>query len=186
MSTVPKTEAAFGPSFIHPTAFVHPLAFVDGAKVGARTRIWQFASVIRGAVLGDDCSIASGVTVDGCQFGDRCVVSQGVTLAPGQFFESEVFLGPNSTFCNDRWPRADKVGFDIDALLDGKWTIVIEYGASIGAGAVVLPGVRVGIRAMIAAGATVTRNVPDWHLWTRDGRLVAIDRGHTQRMRFVG
>ena len=186
MSAVETREAGFGPSLIHPTAFVHPLAYVDEAQVGARTRIWQFASVIRGTVLGEDCNVASCATLDGPVFGDRCIICQGVAMGPGFLFGSDVFVGPNVTICNDRWPVYDKDGFDGNALRNGRWAVIVENGASIGANAVVLPGVVIGARAMVAAGAVATKNVPPDHLLKRDGSLVEIaPEWRQRRMRFI-
>lgn len=159
---------------IDPSAFIHPLAHVDGVTIGARTRVWQFASVIRGTVLGADCNVASCATLDGPVFGDRCIICQGVAMGPGFLFGSDVFVGPNVTICNDRWPIPDKAGFDLTALQRGQWAVIVRDGASIGANAVVLPGVTIGERAMVAAGAVASRDVPADHLLGRDGRLVAI------------
>jgi acetyltransferase-like isoleucine patch superfamily enzyme len=159
---------------IHPTAFVHPKAHVEDATIGPRCKVWQFASVIRGTVLGADCNVASGATLDGPVFGDRCKISQGVAMGPGFLFGNDVFVGPNVTICNDRWPRVDHDGFDIEALQRGEWAVTVFDGASIGANAVVLPGVIIGRRAMIAAGAVVNRSVPNDHLFRRDGRIEMI------------
>jgi UDP-2-acetamido-3-amino-2,3-dideoxy-glucuronate N-acetyltransferase len=189
MRALRKAEGATAPSdpHVHPTAYIHPLAHVEcTARIGARTKIWQFASVVRGAVLGADCSVASSVTIDGARFGDRCVISQGVTTCPGLSFGDDVFLGPNATFCNDRWPSVDKTGFDIAEFDGSKWTIIVQRDASIGAGAVVLPGVVIGRGAMVAAAAVVRYDVPDGHLLTRDGRVLAIDYDRClPRMRFA-
>lgn len=168
---------------IDPTAYVHPKAHVDGATIGPRTRVWQFASVIRGARLGEDCNVASAATLDGCHFGDRVIVCQGVAAGPGFLIGNDVFIGPNVTLCNDAWPRVDKAGFDAQRLRAGAWTIVVGDGASIGANAVILPGVTIGAGAMVAAGAVVDRPVPDRHLWRRDGRCVPIDDRGVLRMR---
>lgn len=187
MNALSKLEAPHGASLIDPTAFVHPLAFVDGATVGARTRIWQFASVIRGTHLGADCNVASAATLDGPVFGDRCIVCQGVAMGPGFLIGSDVFIGPNVTICNDRWPTPAKQGFDIDRLRDGNWAVIIGNGASVGANAVVLPGVMIGERAMVAAGAVASRDVPADHLLARDGSMIAIrDEWRHRRMRRAG
>lgn len=166
---------------IDPSAFIHPKAHVDGSTVGARTKVWQFATVIRGTVLGADCSIASGVTLDGPVFGDRCIVSPGVDIGPGFVVEDDVFLGPNVVLCNDAWPTVDKAGWDGDALRNGFVTVRICDGASIGANAVVLPGVTVGARAMVAAGAVCGRDVPAGHLFKRDGTVVEINTAWARR-----
>lgn len=169
---------------IHETAFIHPKAHVEGVTIGARTKVWQFASVIRGTVLGEDCNVASCATLDGPVFGDRCKISQGVAMGPGFKFGDDVFVGPNVTVCNDRWPAAHQDGFDMAALQWkwGEWTVIVEDGASIGANAVVLPGVVIGAGAVIAAGAVVNRSVPAGHLF-RNGRSVPIgSQFNTKRM----
>jgi UDP-2-acetamido-3-amino-2,3-dideoxy-glucuronate N-acetyltransferase len=159
---------------IDPTARIHRLAHVENARIGARTRVWQFASVIRGTVLGADCNVASCATLDGPVFGDRCIISQGVAMGPGFLFGNDIFVGPNVTICNDRWPTTSKLGFDITALQRGRWAVIVMDGASIGANAVVLPGVTIGERAMIAAGAVVSGNVPADHILYRNGALSKI------------
>lgn len=185
------TMAAISPSgteatLIHETALIHPLSAVTDSAVGAWSQVWQFASVIRGAVIGEHCSVASGAIVDGSRAGNRCLIAHNAGVHPGVLLMDGVFVGPNATLCNDMWPRALKAGFpgfvpavafgDVDELAK-HMAIVVESGASIGAGATVLPGIVIGRGAMIAAGAVVTRNVPAWHLWGRDGTLKAISVG---------
>jgi UDP-2-acetamido-3-amino-2,3-dideoxy-glucuronate N-acetyltransferase len=187
MSTLTTTEAARGPSpLVHPSAFIHERAFVSNARVGARTKIWQFASVIRGTILGEDCNVASCATLDGPAFGDRCIVSQGVAMGPGFRFGDDCFIGPNVTICNDRWPAAHKRGFDVSAFTRGRWTVVVGSGVGIGANAVVLPGISIGDDAMIAAGTVVEKDVPANFLLRRDGALVKIKpEWRERRMRIV-
>lgn len=171
---------------IDPSARIHPLAHVEGSTIGPRTCVWQFASVIRGTRLGADCNVASCATLDGPQFGDRCIISQGVAMGPGFVIGDDVFIGPNVTVCNDRWPRATKGGFDADALRAGFVTVRVGNWVSIGANAVILPGVTLGKRAMIAAGSVVDRDVPYDSLFKRDGNIVPIDnetRAFGRRMR---
>lgn len=173
---------------IDASAEVHPLAHVSFAKIGARTRVWQFASVIRGAVIGEDCSIATCSIVDGSVMGDRCIVSHGAFVDPGMRIHDDVFIGPQVSLCNDFWPRTEKIGwFDMADLVSGKIIVTeIASGASIGANAVVMPGITIGYGAMIAAGAVVTRDVPPLHLFRRDGTMtrIASDRP-VNRMRTV-
>src|ERR1044072_273206 len=138
---------------IDPEAFIHPKAHVDSATIGPRTKVWQFASVIRGAVLGADCNVASCATLDGPRFGDRCIVSQGVAMGPGFWFGNNIFVGPDVTICNDRGRRFDKKGFDVSRFDGRHWAVVVKDGAAIGANAVVLPGVVIGRNAVVAAGA---------------------------------
>lgn len=161
---------------IDPTAEVHPEAHIGFAQIGARTRVWQFASVIRGAVVGEDCSIATQAIVDGSIMGHRCIVSHGAFVDPGMRIHDDVFIGPHVSLCNDFWPRTDKDGwFDMADLVSGKITVIeIASGASIGANAVVLPGITIGYGAMVAAGAVVTQDVPPLHLYRRDGSMTRI------------
>jgi UDP-2-acetamido-3-amino-2,3-dideoxy-glucuronate N-acetyltransferase len=170
---------------VSPLAFVHPLAFVEGVSVGARTRIWQFASVIRGAVIGEDVNIASGACIDGSSIGDRTKIGHNLAMGPGFVVGADCFIGPNVTFCNDKWPRAHMNGFD-PARYECRPAIIVEDGASIGSNAVILPGIRIGTGAMIAAGSVVTRDVPPLHLWRRDGEACAIQsEDKISRMRFA-
>lgn len=157
------------------TAFIHPMAHVEGVTIGPRTKVWQFASVIRGARLGADCTVACGATLDGCAFGDRVIVSHNVAAGPGFLIGDDVFIGPNVTICNDAWPRVEKDGFDASALRAGLVVIRIGDGASIGANAVILPGVKIGAGAVVAAGAVVNKDVPPNYLFGRElGWLVEI------------
>lgn len=134
-------------------------AHVSDAVIGERTSVWQFASVIRGAVLGEGCTVAANAIVDGARIGDRCLIGHGAGVHPGAYVGDGVFIGPGAVLCNDAWPRAHKRGFD-----PTQRSVTVESGASIGACAVVLPGVRIGAGAMVAAGVTVTRDVPPGYL----------------------
>lgn len=150
-------------------AVVHP-----DCKIGEGTKIWQFASVLRGAEIGKNCVIGSCSIVDGARLGDECKIQHGASVNPGVWCGSKVFIGPNATICNDRWPSADCDGFDPEQFKQGMVTVFIHDGASVGANAVVLPGMTIGQNAIIAAGAIVNRSVPDFHLFARDGKIVTI------------
>jgi len=169
---------------IHETALIHPKAEVHKTcKIGARTKIWQFASVIRGAVLGDDCTVASGACLDGSVVGHRSIIGHNVAMGPGFAIGNDCFIGPNSVLGNDNWPTTDKTGFDVSRFDGKQWAIIIEDGASIGACSVILPGVRLGRNCMIAAGSVVDKSVPENHVW-KDGKTVRVDR-KPPRMRFA-
>jgi UDP-2-acetamido-3-amino-2,3-dideoxy-glucuronate N-acetyltransferase len=134
--------------------FVHPQALLESARVGAGTRVWAFAHVLPGAVIGRDCNICDHVFVENqVVVGDRVTVKCGVQLWDGLRIEDDVFVGPNVTFTNDRFPRSRQ-------HLAAYPETVIKRGASIGANATVLPGLVVGAGAMVGAGSVVTRNVP--------------------------
>lgn len=172
---------------IHPEAAIHPQALVDGVTIGARTVVWQFATVILGTRIGEDCSVGASAVLSGPRFGNRCKISSGVVMGPGFWIGDDVFVGPNVVLANDMWPEVSMEGYDDARLRGGKrFAVVIEDGVSIGANAVVLPGVRVGKGSVIAAGAVVDRNVPDGFLFRRNGYLSEVPHDRRQkRMRLV-
>lgn len=133
--------------------FIHSTALVESDQIGAGTRIWAFAHVMPGAVIGSRCNICDYTYIDeDVVIGDRVTVKAGVFLIDGMRVGDDVFIGPHATFTNDRFPRS-REAFNCE-------TMVIERGATIGAGAILLPGVSVGERAMVGAGAVVTKDVP--------------------------
>ncbi len=134
--------------------FIHRLADVASGDIGDGTRIWQFAIVLAGAKIGSECNVCANVFIEGdVVVGNRVTIKCGVQLWDGLRVGDDVFIGPNATFTNDRFPRSKR-------RLETYLETIIENGASIGAGAVLLPGVVVGQGAMVGAGATVTRSVP--------------------------
>jgi UDP-2-acetamido-3-amino-2,3-dideoxy-glucuronate N-acetyltransferase len=150
-----------GPASIHPTAEV-----AEGAEVGPGTRIWNQAQVRAGARIGADCSIGKNVYVDvGVSIGDRVKVQNNASLYRGVTIEDGVFIGPHVSFTNDRLPRA--VNEDGTPRTDADWEAMptlVRAGASIGAAAVVLPGLTIGRWAMVGAGSVVTHDVADHEL----------------------
>ena len=134
--------------------FIHALADVQSAIIGTGTRVWQFVIVLAGARIGQDCNICSHCLIENdVVIGDRVTVKSGVQLWDGLRVGNDVFIGPNVTFTNDRFPRSKK-------HLSQPLGTIVEAGASIGAGATILPGIKIGKNAMIGAGAVVTRSVP--------------------------
>jgi UDP-2-acetamido-3-amino-2,3-dideoxy-glucuronate N-acetyltransferase len=137
------------------TPFIHALADVQSTTIGAGTRIWQFVVVLAGAKIGQDCNICSHCLIENdVVIGDRVTVKSGVQLWDGLRVGDDVFIGPNVTFTNDRFPRSKQYPQHFA-------NTVVMAGASIGGGAVLLPGITIGARAMVGAGAVVTRSVPD-------------------------
>jgi UDP-2-acetamido-3-amino-2,3-dideoxy-glucuronate N-acetyltransferase len=133
---------------------IHPLAHVEDAMIGERTRIWQFVVVLNGATIGRDCNLNAHTFVEGgAIIGDRVTLKSGVYVWDGVILEDDVFCGPNATFTNDKAPRSRVRPTE---FLETR----VCRGASIGAGAVILPGVTIGEGAMIGAGAVVTKDVP--------------------------
>jgi acetyltransferase-like isoleucine patch superfamily enzyme len=142
---------------IHETAEVSP-----DAKVGEGTLVWHHAQIREGARVGARCILAKGVYVDrdvvigdDVKIQNYALIYRGATLADG------VFVGPLVCLANDRFPRA--ITPDGARKGDEDWEpgrVSVEHGASIGATAVVIPGVTIGEWAMVGAGALVTRDVP--------------------------
>lgn len=134
--------------------FVHPNALCESDDIGAGTRIWAFAHVLPGARIGRDCNICDGVFIEGdAVIGDRSTIKCGVQVWDAVRLGNDVFVGPNATFSNDVFPRSRQ-------RPERYVETVVEDGASIGANATLLPGVRIGRGAMIGAGAVITRSVP--------------------------
>jgi len=132
---------------------IHALADVQSPNIGARTRIWQFVVVLPEARIGRDGNICAHCFIENdVRIGDRVTLKNGVYLWDGLDVEDDVFIGPNATFTNDRRPRSRQMPPEFPRTR-------LCRGASIGAGAVILPGITVGADAMVGAGAVVTRDV---------------------------
>jgi len=132
--------------------FIHDHALVESDSIGPGTRVWAFAHVMPGAIIGADCNVCDHTYVeDDVVVGDRVTIKSGVFLWNGLRIEDDVFIGPQATFTNDPFPRS-REPFECPIT-------TIRRGASIGAGAVILPGLTIGERAMVGAGAVVTKDV---------------------------
>ena len=135
-------------------AFVHPMADVQTNAIGANTRIWQYCVILPGAKIGANGNICSHCFIENdVVLGDRVTVKSGVQLWDGLRVGNDVFIGPNVSFSNDRFPRSRQ-------RPEHFAKIHIADGASIGAGAIILPGVTIGAGGLVGAGAVVTRDVP--------------------------
>lgn len=133
---------------------IHPSADVKTHTIGPRTRIWQFCVVYEGARIGEDCNICAHVLIESdVVVGDRVTVKSGVQLWDGLRVEDDVFIGPNATFTNDLRPKSKQHPKEFLRTRIGR-------GASIGANATILPGITIGERAMVGAGAVVVEDVP--------------------------
>jgi UDP-2-acetamido-3-amino-2,3-dideoxy-glucuronate N-acetyltransferase len=133
--------------------FIHPEALVESDRIGPGTRIWAFAHVKAGAVVGSGCNICDHTYIDpDVVVGDRVTIKSYVYLVDGMRVEDDVFIGPHAVFTNDSFPRS-RQPFHCESL-------VLGNSCSIGAGAILLPGVSVGEGAMVGAGAVVTKDVP--------------------------
>jgi UDP-2-acetamido-3-amino-2,3-dideoxy-glucuronate N-acetyltransferase len=143
---------------VHPTADVSP-----SAEIGTGTRVWHQAQIRERVRVGENCIISKGVYIDfDVQVGSNVKIQNGAFLYHGCTIEDGVFIGPGVCFTNDKQPRA----INPDGTLKGAddWQVgktVVKYGASVGTGSIVLPGVTIGRFAMVGAGAIVSKDVPD-------------------------
>jgi UDP-2-acetamido-3-amino-2,3-dideoxy-glucuronate N-acetyltransferase len=139
----------------------HPSALVESDQVGAGTRVWAFAHVMKGARVGAGCNLGEGVFVEGgVRIGDRVTVKNGVALYDGVTVGDDVFLGPHAVFTNDLRPRSGRFKRPPAKFSPTR----IGRGATVGANATVVCGHQIGACAMVAAGAVVTRDVPPYVL----------------------
>jgi len=139
--------------------FTHPNALVDdGAMIGERTRIWAFAHVVSGAVVGEDCNICDHTFIEGgVRVGHRVTLKCGVFLWDGLTIEDDVFIGPSVVFTNDARPRSKQ-------FLKAPLKTILKEGCSLGANSTLLPNLTIGRWAMVGAGSVVTHSVPDYAL----------------------
>jgi acetyltransferase-like isoleucine patch superfamily enzyme len=136
--------------------FMHPNAIVETEKVGKNTRIWAFAHILPGAVIGEDCNICDQTFIENDVIvGNRVTIKCGVQLWDGITVEDNVFIGPNATFTNDIFPRSKQYPEQFTRTM-------LRKGASVGANATILPGLVIGQYAMVGAGTVVTKDVPPY------------------------
>ena len=143
--------------------YVHPAALVESDDVGPGTRVWAFAHVLEGARIGRDCNVGGHCFVEGGAWvGDGVTLKNGSMVWEGVTLEDGVFVGPGVVFTNDLRPRSPRHAPAAGRYGDTSWLARtnVGRGATIGARAVILPGIDVGAYAMVAAGAVVTRSVP--------------------------
>ena len=138
-------------------------AVVETSRIGAGTQIWGFTHIQAGAVLGANCSVGSHCFVEnGVTIGNDVTIKNGNLLWDGLTIEDGVFIGPGVLFTNDRYPRSRRLPQAAPRYVGRHWLVPtrVRHGASLGAGAIVLPGVTVGPYAMVGAGSVVTSAVP--------------------------
>lgn len=143
---------------------IHPTAEVAAtASIGPATRIWHEAQVRGGAKIGANCILGKGAYVDeGVIIGANVKIQNRASIYRDCTIEDGVFIGPHVCFTNDPFPRAINPDGTLKQADD--WTAgrtLVRYGASIGAGAIILPSRTIGRFALVGAGAVVTRDVPD-------------------------
>ncbi|HEY6411639.1 MAG TPA: acyltransferase [Ktedonobacteraceae bacterium] len=148
------TQSSF---YAHPTAEVSP-----EAHIGAGTRIWHQAHIREYAHIGETCNIGKGVYIDAhVHIGSNAKIQNHVSIFEGVTLEDGVFVGPHVCFTNDLAPRAITPTGKLKSADDWEITpTLVQYGASIGAGAIILCGITIGKFALVGAGSVVTRDVP--------------------------
>jgi acetyltransferase-like isoleucine patch superfamily enzyme len=145
------------PFYVHPTAEVSP-----EAHIGAGTRIWRQVHVREHAQIGESCVIGKGVYIGaGVHIGSNVKIQNRVSVFEGVTLEDGVFVGPHVCFTNDLLPRAITPDGKLKSADDWEVTpTLVKYGASIGAGAIIICGITIGEFALVGAGSVVTRDVP--------------------------
>ena len=134
--------------------YIHPLADVHSLQIGEDSRVWQYSVILAQAQIGKNCNICAHTLIENdVVLGDNVTVKSGVFIWDGITIQDNVFIGPNVTFTNDKHPRSKQYPEEF-------LRTVIEEGASIGANATILPGIKIGQYAMVGAGAVVTKDVP--------------------------
>ena len=142
------------PGDVEKSFFVHPQGLCESTSVGSGTKIWAFAHVLEGAVVGRGCNICDSVFIESdVIIGDHATIKNGVQLWDGVRLGSHVFVGPNATFTNDVFPRSKR-------HLEAFPKTIVRDGASIGANATSMTGVEIGECAMIGAGSVILADVP--------------------------
>ena len=137
---------------------IHPLADVQSVNIGKDTQVWQFAIILKGAIIGENCNINCHTFIENkVAIGNNVTIKAGVYVWDGITIEDNVFIGPNVTFTNDKFPRSKQ-------RPDQFQNTLIKKGASIGANATILGGLTIGEYAIVAAGSLVTKNVPAFSL----------------------
>lgn len=139
--------------------FIHERADVQTVHVGEGTKVWQYSIILPGARIGSNCNINAQCFIENDVIvGDNVTVKCGVQLWDGITIEDNVFIGPNATFTNDKYPRSKVYPEQFIRTF-------VKKGASIGANATIVCGVTIGENAMVGAGSVVTKDVPAGELW---------------------
>ena len=142
--------------------YVHPSALVESTQIGSGTRIWAFSHILQGAAIGNHCNIGDHCFIEGgAQVGNCVTIKNGNEVWQGVTLKDGVFVGPKVVFTNDRYPRSPRLPYVAARYATIDWLVptVVEQGASLGAAAVIVAGVRIGAFATVAAGSVVTRDV---------------------------
>ena len=138
---------------------IHPSAIIDDkAMIGEGSMIWVNVQIRENTKIGKKCILSKDVYIDcNVSIGDNCKIQNSVSIYDGVTLESEVFVGPNACFTNDKLPRAFNKDWKISKTL-------VKTGASLGANSTIICGNTIGEYSMVAAGSVVTKDVPPYTL----------------------
>jgi len=142
---------------------IHPSAIVETQQIGHNTKIWAFTHVMENVHIGPNCNIGDHCFIEsGSRIGENVTLKNGNMIWEGITLEDGVFVGPNVFFTNDLYPRSPRLPQAQKRYSSSEWLLptVVQQGASLGAGAIILAGITVGEFSMIGAGAVITKDVP--------------------------
>ena len=136
--------------------FIHPSAIVDeGARIGRHSKVWHFCHIMAKSRIGEGCTLGQNVFVaNEAVIGNRVKIQNNVSIYKGVVLDDDVFVGPSAVFTNVINPRS---------FIERKEEFLptrVGKGASIGANATILCGIKIGAYALIGAGAVVTKDIP--------------------------
>ena len=148
--------------------YIHPTAIVESDRIGRSTRIWAFAHVMSGAIIGSNCNIGDhGFVEAGAVIGNNVTLKNHVCVWEGITIEDDVFVGPYVSLTNDLYPRSPRMAAVKPRYEDKKrWLVraTLEKGSTIGANATIVAGVCVGRYSMVGAGSVVADDVEPFTL----------------------
>lgn len=141
--------------------FVHESSYIDeDVKIGKGTKIWHFCHIQKGVQIGENCTLGQNVNIsNNVKIGNGVKIQNNVSVYEGVELEDYVFCGPSMVFTNDLTPRSKYPKSNEQYV-----KTLVKYGATIGANATIICGNTIGKWAMVAAGAVVTKDVPDYAL----------------------
>ncbi len=138
---------------------IHPLSDCQNNNIPDSSNVWQYCVVLPGAKIGENCNICSHCFIENdVIIGNRVTIKCGVQIWDGVVIEDDVMIGANVSFTNDRYPKSRNKDWEM-------LRTTICKGASVGAGATLLPGITIGEKSLIGAGAVVTKDVPAGEIW---------------------
>lgn len=147
--------------------FIGSTSIVETDSIGKGTSIWHFCHIMKNVRIGANCNIGNHCFIEsGAIIGNNVTVKNVSMIWDGVTIDDNVFIGPNVTFTNDLYPRSPRMAIVKKRYSGKSWLLSteVEQGASIGAGAIIIPGLKIGEFSMVGAGSVVTKNVIPYSL----------------------